>query len=138
MKFSIALLAAAITGSAFAAPTKRADPNWTIESMKRTCNSANTQCVWDFGINTHLAPTTHCTFTVKGTKASQLPGTGAACGAYTVTSGWSGQFGAGNGFTTLAVVDNTKHLITWPAYTDKQLVNGVAVKPDQSYPPTKL
>ncbi|CRK23756.1 hypothetical protein BN1708_013790, partial [Verticillium longisporum] len=56
------------------------------------------------------------------------------CGPYTVTSSWSGQFGEGNGFTTLAVVNRSSKQIVWPAYTDKQLAKAVVVKPNQSYP----
>ena len=76
---------------------------------------------------------------VTGSPASrQKAGGPGKCGAYTVTSGWSGQFGEGNGFTTLSVVDQAKKLIVWPAYTDKQLAGGKVVKPDQAYAPTKL
>ncbi|GKU14751.1 unnamed protein product [Fusarium langsethiae] len=59
------------------------------------------------------------------------------CGDYTVTSGWSGQFGPGNGFTTFSVV-SSKRQIVWPAYTDKQVQGGKVVKPDQSYTPANL
>jgi hypothetical protein len=54
------------------------------------------------------------------------------CGSYTVTSGWSGQFGAGNGFTVLAVKDTTANLIAYPSYTDNQLAGG-AVVADQAW-----
>ncbi|KAF7540320.1 hypothetical protein G7054_g1440 [Neopestalotiopsis clavispora] len=118
--------------------TRATAPQWTIVGMKRVCDSADTTCTWSFSINTHVSPVTACTFTVKGKPASQTSGTGANCGVYTVTSGWSGQFGPGNGFTTLSVVDNTQKKIVWPAYTDKQLAGGAVVTPDQSYPVTSL
>jgi hypothetical protein len=60
------------------------------------------------------------------------------CGKYTITSNWSGQFGKGKGFTTLAVVDNPTSQIIYPGYKDTQLVNGTVVKPDQSYAPAAL
>jgi len=147
MKFTSAIIASIFSASALAAPSPMPDeksmmaavPQWTIQNMQRTCNSGDTECVWTFGINTHVSTVTPCTFKVTGTKASQAlnagPGT---CGAYTVTSGWSGQFGPGNGFTTLSVIDYNKKLIVWPAYTDKQLVNGQVVSPDQSYAPATL
>ena len=60
------------------------------------------------------------------------------CGKYTISTGWSDQFGKDQGFTTLSVVNNDIKQIIWPAYTDKQLSGGKLVKPDQSYSPAKL
>ena len=111
---------------------------WTIESMKRVCNTNDTSCTWTFGINTGSGAATNCTLVVAATDASEANGGPATCGAFTVTSGWSGQFGQGNGFTTLAVVDNTNREIIWPAYTDVQLADGQVVTPDQSYAPAAL
>ena len=142
MKFSAtALLTAILASSALAAPeagvkSMATTDKWIIENMKRTCNSGDTSCAWSFTINAG-GSRTGCSYTVKkdgSTPASRSPNKGTDCGVYTVTSGWSGQFGPGNGFTTLSVVNNPKRLIAWPAYTDKQLVNGKVVKPDQSYP----
>ncbi|KAI1847499.1 hypothetical protein JX265_000749 [Neoarthrinium moseri] len=140
MHFSTAVISAVLSATALAAPAleSRADPNWTITSMKRVCNAADTSCTWTFGIDTHLSAATPCSFTVTGSPASQTSNTGSTCGAYTVSSGWSGQFGPGNGFTTLAVVDNTRRKIAFPAYTDKQLAGGAVVTPDQSYPASSL
>lgn len=104
--------------------------------MKRTCNNDDSSCAWSFTINAGGAKQA-CSYNVKKdgkTPASRSPQKGVNCGDYTVTSGWSGQFGPGNGFTTLSVVNNPKKLIAWPAYTGKQLVNGKVVTPDQSYP----
>jgi len=141
MQFTTAILAALAAATSLAAPAElvsRADPQWTIVGLKRVCDAADTSCTWSFKIDTHLATATACSFTTKGKPASQAAGTGANCGSYTVTSGWSGQFGAGNGFTTLAIKDNKQNKITWPAYTDKQLAGGKTVTPDQSYPVTQL
>ncbi|KAK6956626.1 hypothetical protein Daesc_001905 [Daldinia eschscholtzii] len=146
MKFSSSAIAAIFAATAMAAPTPSPKsavanvPEWTIESMKRTCDAGDNQCTWSFRVNTHLADPTPCEFTVKrgNLPASQTDSSGNVCGPYTVGSGWSGQFGPGNGFTTLSVVDYGKKLITWPAYTDKQLVNGQVVSPDLSWPPTTL
>ena len=113
-------------------------PQWTIENMKRTCNAGNTQCTWTFGIEVGTAAATPCTYVVKANDASQANGGPATCGAYTITSGWSGQFGAGNGFTTLSVVNGNTRQIVWPAYTDNQLAGGKVVKPDQAYAPAAL
>ncbi|WYZ43287.1 hypothetical protein EsH8_VI_000986 [Colletotrichum jinshuiense] len=112
-----------------------AAPEWTIEAFTRTCNAEDTSCDYSFNINTHTAATTACKFTTTGSPASRAA-SNAKCDAYTVTSGWSGQFGADAGFTTFSVTD--QKLIVWPAYTDKQLVNGIAVNPDQSYAPQNL
>ncbi|KAI9150339.1 hypothetical protein HJFPF1_10101 [Paramyrothecium foliicola] len=142
--FVAALFAA---NSALAAPAPAtgvsqmaAVPEWTIENTKRVCNSADSECTWTFGVNTGVAgsKSTACTLTVKGAKASQRNGGPANCGSYTVTSGWSGQFGPNNGFTTLSVVDNTKKLIVWPAYTDNEVKAGKVVSPNKKYAPAKL
>jgi hypothetical protein len=116
-------------------------PEWTIESLNRVCNPYDTFCSWNFNINTHQAPATLCSFTVQARPpkpASQSDGSGFICGPYTISSGWSGQFGPGNGFTTLSVVDWSKRLIIWPAYTDKQVAGGRVVTPDQRYAPQTL
>lgn len=73
---------------------------WTITSLSRTCDAALTTCTWAFGINNGTA-TTPCTEVVTGTPATETNGGPATCGIYTVTSGWSGQFGPGNGFVSL-------------------------------------
>ncbi|QYS95466.1 hypothetical protein H0G86_002758 [Trichoderma simmonsii] len=142
-KSLIATLFAAST--AFAAPTPAdksmmaAVPEWTFTNLKRVCNTANTSCTWTFGVDTHLATATSCTYTVKATaNASQASGGPVTCGPYTVTSSWSGQFGPNNGFTTFAVTDFSKKLITWPAYTDVQVQGGKVVSPNQSYAPANL
>lgn len=113
-------------------------PQWKITAFTRSCNSGDTSCTVSFGIDTQTAAATSCTYTVTGSPASQASTNGIICGPYTISSGWSGQFGPGNGFTTWSVVDWTKRLIVWPAYSDRELVNGVAVTPDKSYAPQTL
>jgi hypothetical protein len=82
---------------------------------------------------------TPCTFAITGTPASQGSLTAAkACGTFSVTAGWSGQFGPGNGFTTLAVYNNANKQIAWPAYTDTELAGGKAVTPDKSWAVTQM
>ncbi|KUI67718.1 hypothetical protein VM1G_03570 [Cytospora mali] len=146
MQFSTLFVSALLSATGLAAPAEpRAGSvsmmatatTWTITSLKRVCDAADTTCTWTFGINNGSA-TTPCTEVVTGSPASQTNGGPATCGVYTVTSGWSGQFGAGNGFTTLAVVDYTTGLIIYPAYTDKQVSGGAVVTPDQSYTPQAL
>ncbi|KAI1461166.1 hypothetical protein F4805DRAFT_315731 [Annulohypoxylon moriforme] len=133
--------------SSLAAPLSMAAPNaaqWTIESLKRTCDDGDTSCVWTFGINTGedgVAATSVTNYTVNATDsapASRAIGQAQKFGNYTVTSTWSGQFGEGEGFTTLSVIDYDKGLIVYPAYKDTQLVNGQVVTPDQSYPVQNL
>ncbi|KAL0934645.1 uncharacterized protein CTRU02_211444 [Colletotrichum truncatum] len=138
--FLSALAAAtAVSGSPVAKRESKsmmaAVPEWTIEKFTRSCNAEDTSCDYSFTINTHTADPTPCKFTTTGSPASRAA-SNAKCGAYTVTSGWSGQFGPDAGFTTFSVTD--QKLIVWPAYTDKQLVNGQAVTPDQSYAPQNL
>ena len=148
MKFTSAFIAAILSTVALAAPAElverqdeavsmmAAAPQWTIKNMKRVCASG--ACTWTFGIDAKTGTVTPCNFVVKGSPASQTDSAGNRCGGYTVGTGWSGQFGTGNGFTTLSVVNNAKKLIIYPSYTDKQLNTGKVVKPDQSYAPQNL
>ncbi|KAJ5682055.1 uncharacterized protein N7477_001995 [Penicillium maclennaniae] len=145
MQLTQILLSTALLASSavMAAPTAAksmmaAGPQWTIENMKRTCNGANTKCTWTFGIEVGTDAATSCTYVVQATDASQANGGPVTCGDYTITSGWSGQFGPGNGFTTLSVVNGQTRQIIWPAYTDSQLAAGKVVKPDQAYTPAAL
>lgn len=162
MKFTTVLAAAAFSASALAAPAANtvsqmaATSQWvrsqtshtpdqsnrltqrsqTITNMKRTCGGGT--CTWNFGIKDG-STTTPCTFQVHGSPATNTDSTGNKCSFYTVSTGWSDQFGANNGFTTLSVVNNNKKQIIYPSYTDKQLgVAGKVVKPDQSYAPANL
>ena len=130
-----ALLALFAATSVSAAPTVQARAaDWTITSFKRTCNTANTSCTISFGIDTHLAPVTACAYTVTGAAPVSRASTGpVTCGAYTVTSSWSGQFGDDAGFTTWAVADGAKKLIAFPAYADKEIVNEAVVTPNKSF-----
>jgi len=135
----LSLLATVATAAPADPVSARADVKpWIIKSFTRTCNASDTSCVVKFGIDTQIAPVTNCQYTVTGNPASRTSANGVTCGAYTVSSGWSGQFGEGNGFTTWAVVDFGKKLITWPAYSDKEVVNGKAVVPDKAYVPANL
>jgi hypothetical protein len=145
MQFTQTVVAALLACSAaVAAPVATeksmmvADAQWTIQSMKRWCNSDNSSCTWLFGIYPGSGTATTCRFVVNGSPASQINGGPAQCGDYTITTGWSGQFGPHNGFTTLSVVNNVNRQIIWPAYTDNQLQNSVIVTPDQSYTPAAL
>ncbi len=141
----VSLLAAASTVMAAPSVAPREEvsamaavPEWTIKSFKRTCNSADTSCTVSFSVDTHLAAATPCTYTVTGSPASQASTNGITCGPYTISSGWSGIFGPGNGFTTWSLVDWSKRLITWPSYSDAELAGGKVVTPDKSYAPANL
>ncbi|KAI6754565.1 hypothetical protein HG530_012317 [Fusarium avenaceum] len=144
MKFTAALVALVSASGAVAAPAAAdsvsmmaATPQWTIQSLNRVCDKADTTCTWNFGINTGSGAATACKYVVKTKGASKANGGPAKCGTFTITSGWSGQFGADAGFTTLSVVSSKKQII-YPSYTDKQLAGGKVVKPDQKYAPASL
>lgn len=113
-------------------------PQWIVKSFTRSCDKDDTSCNVKFGIDPQNAPVTSCSYNVTGSPASQASTNGITCGPYTISSGWSGVFGPGNGFTTWSVVDWSKRLIAWPAYADHELVNGRAVTPDKSYAPQTL
>lgn len=113
---------------------------WTIKNLRRTCDDKDMQCEWTFTINTHQVsqaptPCKFVTWRFGEAPASQSPQFGAPCGPYRIGASWSGQFGQGNGFTTLSVKDENYRLIAYPAYTDKQLESGQVVKPDLSFAP---
>ncbi|KAI0136824.1 hypothetical protein BJ170DRAFT_32034 [Xylariales sp. AK1849] len=138
MKFTSTLISLAFTSTALAAPVSTAaDAEWTFVGVTRTCDAEDTTCSWQFGIDTGAPDVTPCSYVVNATAtdpASEASGGPTLCGAYTITSGWSGQFGPGQGFTTLSVVDSANKLIAYPAYTDTELDGGVIVSPDRSYP----
>ncbi|KAL8884189.1 MAG: hypothetical protein Q9215_007707 [Flavoplaca cf. flavocitrina] len=113
-----------------------ADPQWTISSFLRTCNAPDTSCTYSFSIDTHAGAATPCTYTVGGGPASRAAYNSIQCGPFFISSTWSGQFGPNEGFQTLAVVQG--RTIVYPAYLDRQLVNGRVVSPDQSYAPQSL
>jgi hypothetical protein len=126
-------LLALLPSVAFASPmvTPRASA-WYFLNVSHACDAADTSCTWSFAIDTTdgsgkaVVP---CSFTVKGSPASQtdLKAPGATCGPYTVTAGWSGQFGPGNGFTVLAVIDYANNLRSYPSWPDSALTNGKVV-----------
>jgi hypothetical protein len=143
MQFTTAFLAILATaGTSMAAPAPAADVSmmatgstWTMQSFKRVCSQ--TSCTYSYAINANDgSKATACSYKVSGNPAARASYGNVKCGAYTISSSWSGQFGEGNGFQTLAVVKNGK--IIYPGYTDKQLANGATVKPDQSYTPQNL
>ncbi|KAG8412265.1 hypothetical protein J3458_014451 [Metarhizium acridum] len=142
----VAALFAASSVVAAPAPTEKSMmvqgiPEWTIEGVHRWCNWENTQCNWKFTINPKIYSPTPVNFVVKNagaTPAAQNNGAAQNFGDYTITSGWSGQFGPGNGFTTFAVVDNKNRRIAYPAYRDAQVENGQVVSPDLSFQPQAL
>ncbi|KAM0343791.1 hypothetical protein ACHAPU_008219 [Fusarium lateritium] len=144
MKFTAALVALVSASGAVAAPAAAdsvsmmaASPMWTMQSVSRSCDKADTTCTWNFNINTGSGAATACKYVVKAKSASKANGGPAKCGTFTITSGWSGQFGPTSGFTTLSVVSSKKQII-YPSYTDKQLAGGKVVKPDQKYAPAAL
>ncbi|KAL0255060.1 hypothetical protein SLS55_009587 [Diplodia seriata] len=145
MQFTTALLGLlAASTTAFAAPADleaklmtAVASKWTVTDFTRSCNGGDTSCHVSFGVNRNDGSAVQkCSYDVTGAPASKASYNSVACGAYTISSGWSGQFGADAGFSTLAVTDAKQ--IIYPAYTDKQLVNGQVVKPDQSYAPQAL
>ena len=137
---------------------------WTIKSLTRQCSADEQECVWRFVVGGRAGSTlgTACEHKlvglVDGTPASRIRGSGTSqCiytdtnnnqtnGAvndedekkynYTVTSGWSDQFGDApeQAFTTLSVVDYDAGLLVYPSYTDAEVRDGTPVEPDRSFP----
>ncbi|KAI0205673.1 surface protein 1 [Astrocystis sublimbata] len=120
-----------------------ASTEWTLNKLSRACDSKDASCTWTFDINTNEegVNATSCEYTVKAVEkapASQSNGGPISCGAYNITSGWSDQFGADQGFTVVSVVDFEKKLIVYAGYTDIALKNDTVVDPDLSFPVQKL
>jgi hypothetical protein len=127
----IALLAA----TASAAAVNKRSGEWTIKDFTRTCDKADKKCTYSYIIATPWVAQS-CNYDVEGSPASRTEVKPRDCGEFQLSSAWSGQFGEGNGFTTFAVTNHKQ--IVWPAYADKQIENGKAVKPDQSYTPVGI
>ncbi|MCJ1321721.1 hypothetical protein MMC15_007066 [Xylographa vitiligo] len=132
MQFS-PLWLAALASIAAAAPLEPrvSSSSWTMEAFTRTCPNAGS-CKYAYSIYDGTT-TTPCSYTIKVANASTASYGPETCGAFTITSSWSGQFGPGNGFQTLAV--KGEGYIIYPGYTDKQLTSGTTVTPDQKYTP---
>ena len=141
MYFTLLFTAAIAALPSLAAPVEKsmmapAAVQWTVESFKRTCDTADTACVYTYGLDTHSGSVTPFKYTVKGSPASRTSYSNVMSGPYTASSNWSGQFGAGNGFQTIAITNGKR--IIYAAYRDIQLPNGKTVTPDQSYTPQNL
>jgi len=133
-----AAVAAPVDAQAETISARGAPPPWIIKSFKRSCNSADTECWVSFGVDTQLSPVVNCSYGVTGAQASRKSTDGISCGPYTISSGWNGSFGPGNGFTTWAVANHNTNTVAWPSYADRDLVNGVAVTPDRSFAPSSF
>ncbi|CAH0054674.1 unnamed protein product [Clonostachys solani] len=144
MHFTKTLLSLLPTSLTLASPTPRSagsksmradEPEWIIESLKRACNDADSQCDWSFRINTQAADATECVYSVQGSPASHTNGALDRCGVFSIQSGYSDVFGEDNTFSTLSISDDARELIIWASYSEKLLAGGQVVSPDQSYSP---
>ena len=114
MRLSLTPLACILTSAVIAAPVTKLDHDlvdttavWTIQSFTRTCNTPDTACAYSFGIKTPNPIVTQCSYTVVANQqASRASYSGVKFGNFTISSSWSGQFGDGKGFQTLAVTGN--------------------------------
>lgn len=146
MQLSQTLLAVALAAtSASAAPTSvqsmSVGQEWTVQHAKRSCDEGDNTCTWDWIIDDHAKPI-HCNFVTKRygrTPASRGINQGPQkCGPYVTTSNYSDQFGPGNGFTALAIVDQSRGVKIFPAYNDKELAANAKDGITRSYPVQKL
>lgn len=120
----LALLATASSAIAAPAPEAAADVSmmaagqtWTMKDFKRVCGGGT--CTYTYGINTNDgSAVTNCNYKVTGNPASRQSYQNVKCGAFTIGSTWSGQFGEGKGFQTLSVVKG-KQIIVSPEYSHR-------------------
>ncbi|KAI0555862.1 surface protein 1 [Xylaria curta] len=139
MQLTSTILALFSTTATAATLSTFASTEWTIQSLSRTIGTGDQSVTWKFGINTNETgvAVTPCTYTVKAVApapATQSNGGPVKCGVFNITSGWSGQFGPGQGFTVISVVDYSKKLIVYAGYTDNMVTNNTLVNPDLSFP----
>ncbi|KKA30870.1 hypothetical protein TD95_000721 [Thielaviopsis punctulata] len=104
---------------------------WFIRDMTRRCMSNDHSCTYSFGIESFIHPLVQCIYKVTGQSAATSSVSNIRCEPFFISSGWSGQFGDGQGFTTWSITDH--RYIAWPAYSDRDLANGVVVQPDRNY-----
>ncbi|KAK7228224.1 hypothetical protein V2G26_000394 [Clonostachys chloroleuca] len=146
MYFTKTLLSLLPASLVLASPTPRSadsksmrsdEPEWIIESLKRACNDADTQCDWSFRVNTQdAATTTDCAFSVQGSPASHTNGPLVQCGVFSVQSGYNDQ--VGDPFSALSISYDARNLIIFPSYSEAQLAGGQVVSPDQRYSPINI
>ncbi|CAG9981964.1 unnamed protein product [Clonostachys byssicola] len=147
MHFTKTLLTLLPASLALASPTPRSadsksirseGPEWIVESLKRACNDADTQCDWSFRINTQdAATTTDCSFSVQGSPASHTNGPKVQCGVFSVQSGYNDQVGD-DPFSAVPISYEARNLIIFPSYKETQLAGGQVVSPDQRFSPIKI
>ncbi|VUC24295.1 unnamed protein product [Clonostachys rosea] len=147
MQFSKTLLSLLPASLALAGPAPRPadlksmradEPDWIIESLKRTCNDADTQCDWTFRINTQGADSTDCTYSVQGSPASHATGALERCGVFTVQAGYNDQLGEDKKYYAVSIHDEARGLIVFASYSVEQIEGGQIVSPDQRYSPISL
>lgn len=119
------------------APPPKTGEEWTIVDFTRDCGAQNATCKVSFSVDRKDGSKPEvCKYEQKGPEGAVAE---QKCSdSFTVASQWSGQFGPGEGFSTLSVIIKNKSLIVWPAYKDSEITPGKAVKPDKSYPVHKL
>lgn len=145
MYFTSTIMATLAATAALAAPAAlnaRDLGNWSFNGVTRSCTDQ--QCHWYFEIGAGLPnggpsfvqPCDYYVNAASGKIAARSNGGPANCGDFTLTSGWSNQFGDDHGFTTLSVVYNPLRQIAFPAYSDDELADGKA--DDKTYPVQQL
>ncbi|KAI1341136.1 small secreted protein [Xylariaceae sp. FL0016] len=120
MQLHSTLIAALLSTTALAAPTVKSAiakrSQWHIQNMTHACDPTDKSCEWDFDLDTGAEAVAHCTIAVNASPVRQPDFTLEPCKQFTVSAGWSGQFGPGNGFTTVA--DHRAGLIIFAGYSD--------------------
>lgn len=124
MKLSTLLLAGSVLATASA-------EDWSLEHLIRWCYFDNRLCLWEFSINTGVGTPSFCMHAVASTGAklaNEHDGCPTDCGDFRVTSGWSGQFGPGEGFTTLSVINTAQAKVAFFSYKDTEVESGAVSK----------
>ncbi|KAK4464688.1 hypothetical protein QBC42DRAFT_170774 [Cladorrhinum samala] len=116
-------------------PTPAGQELWKVSQFRRLCDPFDTACVFEFAVSTNVASyaPVPCRFTLaadagRAVAASKNHLEDYACGPYHVSVGWNGQFGEGNGFVTLAVVDFGARMSAWYAWSESKLEGGLVAE----------
>ena len=107
------------------------EEKWTTKNLSRTCNTGDTECVWDFSVDTHTPGSEtpyHCVYKVEGDPASKTDGVPTQCKVFRIATGYD----ANGKFTVLTVVHEPSDRMIYAGFDDSLLTNGTVV-PDKDW-----
>lgn len=104
---------------------------WTTVDLSRKCNKDDTECIWDFSIDTHNPNSEspyHCQYKVTGEPASETDGVPTMCKVLRIATGYD----KGGKFTVLTAVHPPTNRMIYAGFDDSLLADGKVV-PDKDW-----